>query len=1466
MIYAIVLIYVLINEIRASRCIRVKQAPVHRELENQQRNFYVSVHRTITVLYLILCHLSYWIFINFIERLCKVAPIFSVTERKANPRISIFAYPTMRRIGQCAGSQEANGYLCCAFAGTEYLLGQATFPDFCLTVWQWKTGERLTKINGTDMTMFDIDRTRLVCSTDSTHLVARFLPSTGTLSVYRVLTCSDTVRLFPMEVHSERTAVSCSWSTDGTLLCCDESGTVWSVDFEQQVDPGVRTIVRRLDEDDGTISPRRNPTLVGHGDGTLVVDGATHGREVRATFYRKLWKDQNEEWRPAWTISLPSYPRHAESDPSQDRILMLGEDGDLFEIIGLLHHCPPRLEFLLRDDTGYANIAALHGPYLGALDQTGRLAVIDVATAELASPTIQLTHHGKVADFVSHPVLPILVSCSVTGNCLFIEWYPTLPVRKHCVHLQREALDRVKFSNRGHLLAVASSQIGRLFLLSMNVVELEERDYRVPASKVAAWLNLGRKVIDFLIYEMDQDHAKALLLVANIESSDSRAGDEIIVYSCRLFDRDVHVENADCSIKLLSSFEHLHYGKESSYEIIGVPYLTKQLHRLELKEDFQNALLSEALPSLHQTRSINIAVHYTKSGESSSLFTCGFDGLIVWRDCTELRRVFALFTAHHRSEGGGRRTVLFNNVVVSLGRNGDLVANRLPNRMVEQKDSRGSRSTESYCWITLDDRLKTRKSKQVDATENEETEGTETWMDMVIRQRSMAEEKQALATRLSLLDDWNKLKRRVKALLDSNETEPPNARLPISAFDLDQRGRELALAAARSTEIELTKNAEETISRLNQSILYLRQRFLDPLIVRPRSIFSLFGESKVTNYPLDKFVPREQTYIPPWCQFSRRMRELVSRLEGEENSGTIENPQSRCHGFVDVLETCIITDHQERELKVKFNELFEKTRSTKQREMRAANERSKEMRRLVLELKRVFHVDASAKLFEPPQWHPREIIEDEFERDANTIDDARLNGPERNNENEKNLVEDEVEIETKVDDFREQMLDRMMDGVLEVRLEHNAKRSIPKPDCLTRKDAASYTEEDIRAIESYEKKIRSREVDRQRYKSMLEAEIERISGEFSNSAKSFHDELNELSKEKIQIERSILSQRLSKMQAILHHRKIVQKRRQIRRTIELELVPATKEADTLAEERDLFEAGVAELRTSYENARKRDKQLETKFRSEFAELKPSVPEHLFRQYRKRPRLLTAHGPCGTSAAFLAELAVCIIEQRNSDVLPRECSSYLRAMDELDRLPEELQNRLQPDYWHLLCRLRRLKVEAEIKVKSNAIELAEAEQSLTFLRNACYISRDKVDQCKQKIERLEECIMDCTENIDTTLALKMGQMCIEPNDCPRTYWKDRKENAVSSLNKPMMRVHRTIQKLKIKSVKKIKSSALKEFQIINNAGLYQAHHRECVNRVQNLQKYKGNVQPKKRRRDGLPNISRFTTLQAETEPS
>lgn len=43
----------------------------------------------------------------------------------------------------------------------------------------------------------------------------------------------------------------------------------------------------------------------------------------------------------------------------------------------------------------------------------------------------------------------------------------------------------------------------------------------------------------------------------------------------------------------------------------------------------------------------------------------------------------------------------------------------------------------------------------------EEDQEAETWIEEVIRKQLMAEEREALTTRLSLLKDWDELKRRV---------------------------------------------------------------------------------------------------------------------------------------------------------------------------------------------------------------------------------------------------------------------------------------------------------------------------------------------------------------------------------------------------------------------------------------------------------------------------------------------------------------------------------------------------------------------------------------------------------------------------------------------------------------------------------------------------------------------------------
>ncbi|XP_076629987.1 cilia- and flagella-associated protein 43 [Colletes latitarsis] len=1279
-----------------------------------------------------------------------VASIFSIVERKSNPRVLIFGYPSIRRITCCSNSQEANGYACCAFTGTEYLLGQTIYPDFRIIVWHWRTGEQMAAI---DATITDLRSTILACSKDSPQLVARFEQETSTLSVYRILVCSKIVRLFPvmLETDSSHKPVAFSWSTGGTLLFCDESGNVWSVDLDENDNRRARTIVQ------APFRSRKTPSLVAHKGGAMVVEIPPEtDREVRATFYRKKSNDRTENWCAVWTISLPSFPSWAESHPRDDKILILGENGELFEVIGSSRKRGPRLEFLSSDSADFVAVAAFSDQFLAALDRSHRLVVLNASTGNVVSAAKRsLKHHGEVVRLISHPSAPILAACSATGNCVLVE-ASALPSPKivSCVHLQREPLDRMNFSEEGRVLGVGSSQNGRLFIL---VPTLDRR----TTIKVACTIDVQRKVLNFLIYETKEHRgSKILVLVGGLDSKDPRAGDEILVHTLV----GDFCEAASRAIKLSSSFEKLFHGMEGSTEVFGAPYLSRQLHRIRFKTNFAEVVVLDAVPSLHQTRNVQVGFDRVGTRECSRLLTCGYDGLIVLRDTGEPQKVLAVFPGHHRSQGGAQWAAIVGDAVVSFGRNGDLVANKLRPPFVEYLPGR-SWSPDSFThWIP--DESARRAAEEHEEDKMAEDWSAETWVDAMTRKRTMDEEKRDLSLRLSIINDFDDLKRRVKALLDANEAESPDARLPISAFDLDAEARERKMAAAKSREEQLIKNTEELIASRERAISYLRERFLEPLVVRPKSISSIFGESKVTNYPLVK-VDQGEIDRGAWCRFSMETRELVSRFE-EENSGAIQELKERnlfdpCRGYMDVLEACATAEERELDLKLGFNKRFNETRSAKKNETKMAIERARKTRRCVDELKETFDIDASTDLLNISRWREIEMADDRNDFDTDSSDSSLANP----------VVSPTVDKNPSGDvNFRLETLEQMMDGVLEIKLEDNAKRTIPKPKCLERKDLSNYTEEDVAAIESYEKKIRTREAHRLEYKSTLETEIDRVTEELSNGVKTFDDQLTELSAEKVRVERSVLLEKLSKFQKIIGHRTVARRRGEILRTIETEVVPATKQARSLAEECELFEAGVAELRNRYEALRKRDKLLEAKFRAEFeAELKQPMVEHLFRHYRRRPR--TAGAVCGTSLAFLAELTERAIGDRKEEsvILPREWQDYLRSLDDLDAMPDNLPPRIDLGHWNNACRLRRLKIDAEIKVRSCAIELAEAEQSLAFYRKACLAARATVNRRKETVQRLEKSLIDLTDDQEVILLLKTGQLQKQPRGESTSEWEE-----------------------------------------------------------------------------------------------
>lgn len=78
----------------------------------------------------------------------------------------------------------------------------------------------------------------------------------------------------------------------------------------------------------------------------------------------------------------------------------------------------------------------------------------------------------------------------------------------------------------------------------------------------------------------------------------------------------------------------------------------------------------------------------------------------------------------------------------------------------------------------------------------------------------------------------------------------PDARLPISTFDLDREARQRRIEEARLERDKLRQNLEEDCAQRDQMASNLREIFWEPLQVKPCALRSIGDDTIVQNYPL----------------------------------------------------------------------------------------------------------------------------------------------------------------------------------------------------------------------------------------------------------------------------------------------------------------------------------------------------------------------------------------------------------------------------------------------------------------------------------------------------------------------------------------------------------------------------------------------------------------------------------------
>ncbi|XP_015171771.1 PREDICTED: uncharacterized protein LOC107064035 [Polistes dominula] len=1286
-------------------------------------------------------------------------PVFSVADKHSNPTIRVFTYPRIQKISSCINMEESNGYLSCTFAGTDYLLGLTSFPNFQLVLWLWQTGDKIFVIK---TELKDLIQT-IACSPFSPHAIVQFALISGKLSVYRMCVSSKIVTLYPIKIKSqENKLTSVCWTIDGNLLFCDEFCKVWSMSAD-----GCNQNI--LIEGNSKLKAHKDrlPFIVTFKDGLLLVN--TRLNEI--AFYRKLFiEDSIESWQKLWSLNNKehSLPIRAKSHNQRESVLVYDENGRITEINVLNDHVP-RLEILYTDDVKYKELLAIssRSTYFAAIDEFQYLNIIDPSTGNIETK-LALKLHGQVVCAKAHPKLPIIFTSSITGNCLFIDVFTNTPKILTCFHLHTISLDKMKFSSEGKLLGVANSHDGRIFIIGKN---LNKGD----SSFVGIFMNknqINDYIADFLIYDQTNDTIQILILL--ITNKSVMTGNKLILY----------------------------YGSNRNIDIIGIPYLSKQLHRMEIKNNFNNVTLTEALPTMHELKDIQVDIN------CDSLITFGYDGLIVIRNNTNLRMIYAIFMAHHRNENGIRSVKIINETVISLGKNGDLIANKLCRRYVQWKTvsiKADSRFFNSFNFIFESIKLYDK--------------GLNTYLENIQKLQWENEMNEETFTRRTIFLELNKLKSKIKKLLDLNEKETILRRLPISSYDLDEEYRKYRIKMADLKRNELKQRYNEEIEARNKVCQYLRTIFWDSERVHACCLKSIFGEIIVQNYPWG-IVNVEIDDFRMFEGYSIEILDIVSRLNEYKTSENILSNKEDKNTIKQETTTTTTTNNMKQEtnaidrfyesvtdderlllsgtsthnwiinntlnfihqlkrsqdlllnefnksslfrnreylLMNHFNECFNKMRLLKKRKMEAGRVYEERLKHCISEIDIMFENKYTIESVTLPVWHYSEIpdyvitIED---KEILTIPYVHPKKESSSNDEYKNMNGCNSQLYSNDYDLYEEALEKMMDGVLELKWEDEIKKDIPKPVCLIKnKSPSKYTPKDIKAIESYKSKMERLQLDRQKYKSILEAEMIEINDKITKCFMSFDEKLKNFQTKKIAVDSSILQEKLLRLRETqrIHH--ICDELIQITHFKENTIAKDAGKVQELAQDCLSFETIVKELKNRYENLIKREKALEGKFRGEFGDLKQLIIEHLFKHYKKRPKIAYF---TFTSVMYLTELEKCVIGNDKSEILPIEYSNFLRNLQSLDLIPKNVSTLIDDAHWRTMCRLRRLKIEIEIKVRCCIVELVEAEQTLIFYQRKKQTAQSEFNRLKAELDKREKEFDRFVEDKEIQLVMKMGQV-------------------------------------------------------------------------------------------------------------
>ncbi|XP_036592449.1 cilia- and flagella-associated protein 43-like, partial [Trichosurus vulpecula] len=1187
------------------------------------------------------------------------------------------------------------------------------------------------------------------------------------------------------------------WTATNDLYVCCEEGHILLINGEsllvtilsptsEVLPPSGMASEENLRKGESRSKTKRVNTMAIHKGGLFVSgnEGILHSITIKETTY--TIKDH---------INVQASVKNIIFSPDYKRILLQTEEGSVFYYT---FDEKAKIETILDASGGLIqaiDFVTLGNQYCMSITILGEFYVWLI---EDGYPVSRLCLNTEVGDMACCSSSLTVAVGTTAGYLLFLDISNIKSPRLvHKILLTRSSIKHVHYDQHGMFLIIGTSD-RHIFLLSSKASETfriigftEVSGNILQISTVRVW---GTSKIQVTVLEESSENERSKLemftLTDEILADAAQYSDERGRLKNELFARTLYEINHPLTSAVLDFDCEKIYGFCSHVPYIctyGIPQ--KKSENVILK-------LENKMPSKHYgTGMLYLSYH------GQWLASTAKDGILCIRDSNSMEP-FARARCHSY-QGKGIRSVIFSldgqSVLVNGKEDGALVclkwksiggllihhAAQYFQTFVPYFNKNILEQNVSLYYMRDVQLYEDPKADHKDGVHEDET----SWLQRKNQEAIKKEVKEFSEKKKEIKEGIKTLTKTIQAMMDENELASEIAQLDQKEFSLDIEEME-RLHEECEEELERIKKETEMENLAKKYLCHiLKEECWHSMHIKGRSLKSFHGLLEVKNFPMKERTPEELAELKTVLQLRKteeteyKLRKEIVEVqstalskkdpeddeeEEEEEEKEKEKRESNLPNYLlgslsselgadtsmlynqlhlhtreEKINQIVLLKDIIYNIKTNFNKDFDVVYHQKELEITRVNERNTNIQGIITELdlgERIWQ-----PVFEDCEKPERILVVEDHEIKVERI----LTPWEKEQAALAEALEREKRLLSQRDDARRRALMDMMGGVLEVKKEDILRMVIPQPPCMAKPDAL-WTEEEKKIVKEHEKKVKDLNDEREKYKKSLDAELRKLQNSIQETTQTFDGHLNRLFKSKVKCDMVInqeelkiasltfsllLDEELTTRESELHG--FLERKQKEKKLTTDEIYKAREELDT--------------YRDHYDGLLIEDKALERGFKKEFAELHIHLVDMLYKQYKRRPRLMKQKQ---------AEVPSPFGERVGSGQIHKEnFAQLMNAMEELDN-PINIPEGLDPPVWTHFCALRRTKMESEQKIKQQSLVMLEMQ---AFLRKRTE-DDEKVQMDIEKVFQeffiLQEEKMNFQLDITIQLLLTQGQVEME----------------------------------------------------------------------------------------------------------